>query len=88
MRIDGYDAPIDLTAAVSIAGDHVAVDFAGSSAASSYGINCPLCYTEAYTAFGVKCLVAPTIPNNAGTLDAIRVTAPEGSIVNAPGRRR
>jgi N-methylhydantoinase B len=84
MRIDGYDSPIDLTAAVTIAGDHVAVDFAGSSPASSYGINCPLCYTEAYTAFGVKCIVAPTIPNNAGTLDAIRVTAPEGSIVNAP----
>ncbi|WP_268921307.1 hydantoinase B/oxoprolinase family protein [Siccirubricoccus phaeus] len=84
MRIDGYDSPIDLKAAVTIAGDHVAVDFAGSSPASIYGINCPICYTEAYTAFGVKCVVAPTIPNNAGTLDAVRVTAPEGSIVNAP----
>ena len=42
-----------------------------------------MCYTEAYTAFGMKCLVAPTIPNNAGTLDAIRVTAPEDTIVNA-----
>ncbi|MBL6457758.1 hydantoinase B/oxoprolinase family protein [Belnapia sp. T6] len=83
MRIDGYDAPIDLRARVTIAGDHVAVDYAGTSAASSYGINCPICYTEAYTAFGVKCIVAPTIPNNAGTLDAIRVTAPEGTIVNA-----
>jgi N-methylhydantoinase B len=84
MRIDGYDAPIDLRARVSIAGDHVAVDFAGTSGTSAYGINCPLCYTEAYTAFGVKCVVAPNIPNNAGTLDAVRVTAPEGSIVNAP----
>lgn len=83
MRIDGYDQPIDLQAAVTIAGDHVAVDFAGTSAASDRGINCPMCYTEAYTAFGVKCVVAPAIPNNAGTLDAVRVTAPEGSIVNA-----
>ncbi|SDC31756.1 hydantoinase B/oxoprolinase family protein [Belnapia rosea] len=83
MRIDGYDTPIDLRARVTIAGDHVAVDFAGSSPASAYGINCPLCYTEAYTAFGVKCIVGAGIPNNAGTLDAIRVTAPEGSIVNA-----
>ncbi len=84
MRIDGYDKPIDLKAAVTIAGDHVKVDFAGTSEASDYGINCPICYTEAYTAFGVKCIVAPTIPNNAGTLDAVLVTAPENTIVNAP----
>jgi N-methylhydantoinase B len=84
MRIDGYDAPIDLKAAVTIAGDHVAVDWTGSSPSSAYGINCPMCYTEAYTAFGVKCVVAPAIPNNAGTLDAVRVSAPEGTIVNAP----
>ncbi len=84
MRIDGYDAPIDLKAAVTIAGDHVKVDFDGTSPASSHGINCPMCYTEAYTAFGVKCIVGPAIPNNAGTLDSILVTAPDGCIVNAP----
>jgi N-methylhydantoinase B len=84
MRIDGVEAPIDLRAAVTIAGDHVAVDYTGTSGVSSSGINCPMCYTEAYTAFGVKCLVAPQIPNNHGTLEAVRVTAPEGTIVNAP----
>ena len=50
---------------------------------SSYAINCPLCYTEAYTTFGVNCVVAPHIPNNAGTLDAVRVTAPPGTILSA-----
>ena len=55
MRIDGYDAPIDLAAKVTIAGDHVAVDYAGTSPIVALGINCPMCYTEAYTAFGVKC---------------------------------
>ena len=83
MRIDGYDAPIDLHAAVTIHADHIAVDYAGTSASSIYGINSPMCYTEAYTAFGIKCVVAPTIPNNAGTLDSILVTAPENTIVNA-----
>ncbi|MDP1840892.1 MAG: hydantoinase B/oxoprolinase family protein, partial [Reyranella sp.] len=83
MRIDGYDAPIDLHAAVSIHADHIAVDYAGTSGSSIYGINSPMCYTEAYTAFGIKCVVAPTIPNNAGTLDSILVTAPENTIVNA-----
>jgi len=83
MRIDGYDAPIDLHAAVTIHADHIAVDYAGTSGSSIYGINSPMCYTEAYTAFGIKCVVAPTIPNNAGTLDSILVTAPDNTIVNA-----
>jgi N-methylhydantoinase B len=84
MRIDGFEAPIDLVCAVSIEADEIRVDWSGSSGVSSYGINCPLCYTDAYTSFGVKCAVAPAIPNNAGSLAAIRVSAPENSIVNAP----
>jgi N-methylhydantoinase B len=84
MRIDGYDKPIDLVAALTIADDYIRVDYTGSSGVSQYGINCPLCYTIAYTAFGVKCAVAPTIPNNAGSLAAIAVTAPDNTIVNAP----
>ncbi len=84
MRIDGYDAPIDLCAALTIGDGEILVDFEGSSGTSNFGINCPMCYTEAYTAFGVKCVVAPKIPNNAGTLDAIKVTAPDNTIVNAP----
>jgi N-methylhydantoinase B len=83
MRIDGYEAPIDLVGTLTIDGETVRVDFTGSSGMSSYAINCPLCYTEAYTTFGVNCLIAPHVPNNAGTLDAVIVTAPEGTIVNA-----
>ena len=83
MRIDGYEAPIDLMATLTIGHDRIDVDFTGSSGMSSYAINCPLCYTEAYTTFGVNCVVAPHIPNNTGTLDAVRVTAPEGTIVSA-----
>jgi N-methylhydantoinase B len=84
MRIDGYDAPIDLAASLTIGDDAIHVDFAGTSGTSDRGINCPMCYTEAYTSFGVKCAVAPRIPNNAGSLDAIKVTAPDNTIVNAP----
>jgi N-methylhydantoinase B len=83
MRIDGYEAPIDLVAKVTIGEETIEVDFTGSSGMSSYAINCPMCYTEAYTTFGVNCIVAPHVPNNAGTLDAVRVTAPEGTIVSA-----
>ena len=83
MRIDGYEAPLDLVASVTIAEDTIHVDYAGTSGMSTYAINCPLCYTEAYTTFGINCVVAPSIPNNAGTLDAVKVTAPAGTIVSA-----
>lgn len=84
MRIDGMEAPIDFVANLTISNGIIHVDYTGSSGTSDYGINCPMCYTEAYTAFGVKCVVAPEIPNNAGTLDAITVSAPENTIMNAP----
>ncbi len=84
MRIDGYEEPIDLCAAVTIDETEIRVDFDGTSGTSDRGINCPMCYTEAYTAFGVRCIVAPRVPNNAGSLDSIKVTAPENTIVNAP----
>jgi N-methylhydantoinase B len=87
MRLDGYEAPIELKAALTISDAGIHVDYAGSSPASRFGINSPKCYTDAYTSFGVKCIVAPRIPNNAGSLEVVTVSAPEDSIV-APRRPR
>jgi N-methylhydantoinase B len=83
MRIDGIDEPLDFVATLTIESDLLRIDFSGTSGVSRYGINCPLCYTDAYTSFGVKCLVAPRLANNAAVLSRIRVTAPENCIVNA-----
>ena len=84
MRVDGYDKPLDLVAALTIADDGIYVDFAGSTGVSNKGINVPITYTQAYASFGVRCLVGSTVPNNAGSLAAVKVTAPEGTILNAP----
>jgi N-methylhydantoinase B len=83
MTIDGYEQPVDLVAALTISDAGIDVDFAGTSPISAYAINVPLCYTEAYASFGVRCLVGADIPNNAGSLAPVRVTAPVGSILNA-----
>src|SRR5262245_4074684 len=40
-------------------------------------------YTEAYTTYGVKVIVSPDVPNNEGAFRAVKITAPEGSILNA-----
>jgi N-methylhydantoinase B len=44
----------------------------------------PLSYTTAYTVFGLGCVVASSIPNNAGSLGPLTVSAPAGCILNAP----
>jgi N-methylhydantoinase B len=82
MTMDGYDKPLTLNAALTISDDGIHVDYAGTSPASAYGINVVFNYCLAYTAFGVKCLVAPDVPNNAGSLEPITVSAPEGCVVN------
>jgi N-methylhydantoinase B len=82
LTMDGYDKPLVLNAALTISDDGIHVDFAGTSPASSYGINVVMNYCLAYSAFGVKCLVAPDVPNNAGSLAPITVDAPEGCVLN------
>jgi N-methylhydantoinase B/oxoprolinase/acetone carboxylase alpha subunit len=80
--IDGYDRPVELECALTIGEGAIIVDYAGSSPASPHGINLVLNYCRAYTAFGVRCVIAPQIPNNAGSLAPISVSAPNGSILN------
>jgi len=82
MNLDGYDAPILLKAEMTVGRSEIVVDYAGSSPASIFGINSPKCYTDAYTVFGLKCAIAPAVPNNAGSLEPFKVLAEAGSIVD------
>ncbi len=84
MRVDGFDAPVDLVAALTIRGERLAVDYDGTSPMQRHGVNVPGIYTTAYTSFGLATAIAPDVPNNAGSLLPYEVTAPEGSILNAP----
>jgi len=84
MRIDGYEKHIDIVATMTITDDTIEVDFSGTSPVSGYGINVPMTYTEAYASFGVRCVVGNRVPNNAGSLEAVKITAPSGCILNAP----
>ena len=84
MRIDGYDEPVDIACAVTIGDSGIDIAFDGTSPVSAFGINVPLTYTQAYASFGARCVIGNDIPNNAGSLGVVRVTAPAGSILNAP----
>ena len=56
----------------------IEVDFAGTSGLSSRGINVPPAYCRAYSCFGIKCVVAPEIPNNWASLAPFRMKIPGG----------
>lgn len=84
LTMDGYESPVTLSAAMTVSDDNIHVDYEGTSPAAGHGINVVLNYTKAYTCFGVKCAVAPDIPNNYGSLQPITFSAPLGCILNAP----
>jgi N-methylhydantoinase B len=81
---DGYEDPVTLRAAMTILSDGIEVDFAGTSGLSSRGINVPPAYCRAYSCFGIKCVVAPEVPNNWASLAPFRMQIPDGCILNAP----
>jgi N-methylhydantoinase B len=81
--IDGVDYPLRIECMVSIDGEQLTVDFAGTSGQVPWPINSVLNYTQAYARYAVKCLVDPDAPNNAGSLAPVHIMAPEGCLLNA-----
>ncbi|MDQ3829371.1 MAG: hydantoinase B/oxoprolinase family protein [Candidatus Tectomicrobia bacterium] len=78
--IDGFDDPIKV--AIAISGSDLHVDFAGTSPQIDRGINVPFAYCVAYTTYPLKCAISPHIPNNEGSFRPVRISAPEGCILN------
>lgn len=79
---DGFEEPIKIAVTLTVHGDEVDIDFAGSSPQSGRGINVVLNYTHGYASFAIKAAIAPDVPHNEGAFRPVHVTAPEGSILN------
>ena len=94
MDDDGQGSgPVAIKATVTIAGDSMSIDFAGSSPQVASNMNNPFASTvSAAVAAAKSVLTDPDIPFNDGCSRAISVTAPQGSILNprypAPVRAR
>ena len=83
LDMDGApDEPIHLEVTVTVAGDEMTVDYAGTSPQVLGALNTVMNYTEAYSCYPLKCLLDPATPRNDGSYKPIRVKAPEGSILN------
>lgn len=79
---DGFEEPIRLEISIHCENRTAYIDYSGSHPQLGRGINVPLAYTEAYSSYGFKCVVAPEVPNNEGCFIPIVVTAPEATVVN------
>src|SRR5690349_15660481 len=74
---------LELRAAVTIAGDSIAIDFAGTSPQHDGNLNCPLSVARSACFYVVRVLVAPDVPASGGAFAPVNVTAPHGCLVNA-----
>jgi N-methylhydantoinase B/oxoprolinase/acetone carboxylase alpha subunit len=76
------DHEISIQVALTIDGDGLDVDFAGTSDQIEAGINCPFGNVVSVTEYVLKCMLVPELPNSEGFFRPIEVSAPEGSILN------
>ena len=79
--VNDGDIPIRVT--VTLKDRTFSADFTGSAAAVPGNVNCPLAVTRAAVLFVVQTLLGDETPMNAGVARAVRVSAPEGCVVNA-----
>jgi N-methylhydantoinase B len=81
--MEAADTDLEIRAAVTIAGEEIDVDFAGTAPQHEGNLNCPLSVTRSAAYFVVRCLTDPDVPASGGAFAPVTVRAPEGSLVNA-----
>lgn len=73
---------IVINAKVEVNKSNIIVDLDGSSPQVNWGGNVVYNFTYAYVFMAIKSMFAPDIPNNDGCARPIKLTAPEGTVVN------
>lgn len=79
---DGFEEPIVINCTVRVKGERIAIDYTGSSEQVPRAVNVVPIYCFAYSAYAVKALLSPEVPNNEGSFLPITTSAPLGSIFN------
>jgi N-methylhydantoinase B len=78
---DGSD--IELRLRASVRGDSLGLDFEGTADQVESNLNCPLSVTKAACFYAVRVVCDPDAPPSAGAWRPVKVSAPEGSLLNA-----
>jgi N-methylhydantoinase B len=77
------DRDVAIHVAVTVDGDSLVADFAGSDDQVEANFNAVEAVTRSCLYYAVRVATDPTIPANGGCYRPLNLTAPEGSIVNA-----
>ncbi|MEM7132333.1 MAG: hydantoinase B/oxoprolinase family protein [Chloroflexota bacterium] len=78
-----FDGELEIQCKISVQGDELTADFAGSSPQQPKGgINCTFVYSRGQASYGLKCILLPDVPSNGGCFRPIEISAPQGSILN------
>ncbi|MBL7490338.1 hydantoinase B/oxoprolinase family protein [Frankia sp. AgB1.9] len=77
------DVDIPLRVRVTIAGDGLTVDFAGTSPTVRGNVNCPRAVTRSACCFALRVLLPDDVPANDGTYAPLTVVTEPGSLVDA-----
>ena len=81
--LEPIDGKLELRVALTIAGDSIELDFAGTSPQHDGNLNCPLAVTRSASYYVVRVLVDPDLPASGGAFAPVAVRAPHGCLVNA-----
>jgi len=76
------DDPVEIAVTVTVDGDALTVDFAGTDEQVAGNVNAPLAVARSAVYFAVRCATDPDVPPNQGCYEPISVSAPEGSVLN------
>ena len=82
-ELEVEEGSLELRARLTIDGDELEIDFAGSAPQHDGNLNCPLAVTRSACYFVVRCLTDPDAPASGGAFAPVTVIAPEASLVNA-----
>jgi N-methylhydantoinase B len=81
--VEAADEDLEIHAAIEIEGNRVRVDFEGTALQHEGNLNCPLAVTVSACCFVLRVVADPDAPASGGAYAPIKVSAPEGSLVNA-----
>lgn len=85
---DGFGSgPIPIRVRLRVSGEALTVDFSGSAPQVPGGVNAVAAITASATRYVIRCLaqdlLGVEIPAGGGSLEAVNLVLPEGSVVNA-----
>jgi 5-oxoprolinase (ATP-hydrolysing) len=81
---DSLDDGTPVCVTLTIEGERMRIDFAGTGAAVAGNLNAPRAVVQAAVIYVLRALVAERIPLNGGCLDPVEIIIPPGSLLDPP----